>query len=766
MTETLAHNPDTINRLPARFINWIDGKVPALGAMPINPHQSINWSDYHTARSRSERIGFVLNGDGFACLDIDKCLLTDGTWHPDAQKLFHLFPGAAAEVSQSGQGMHILFRVDPARFASKRRKFKFGDVACEFYCGDRYIAFGPHGWQGDPCIDFTDAAASIVPDRDEAPVADLPAGPVPEYTGPADDDVLIGKMLASQGSAAAAFGAKASVAALWEGDASALSQTFPSSAGDVFDRSSADAALMSHLAFWTGKDAARMDRLFRRSALVRAKYLEREDYRTNTLAHAISGCRRVYDVAGRRAAQIEELKRIGADLDEPPEPTIMTVDDMIRDLVFVEGAGAIVNVKNMRVRKRERAGDTFAASKCTIERPGEKPKIVPALHVWLGSPQRVSVDVMTWAPGERTFCRPPEGSDAGDRAINTWRGFRPNAAPSDWRIRVQPFLEHLTYLVPIESERAGLLMWLGHIFQRPGDLPHTCYLFVTETTGIGRNWLSSALVRALRGYSAAGISISEVLDGSFNGRLSRKLLAVVDETREGMSERRYQRGERLKSLITEEFRHINPKYGVQSIERNCCRWLMFSNHYDALPFDNNDRRVIVVENPTERAAPEWYQHIYALLDQPEFIASVRHYLETIDLTAFRPGGHAPVNSAKIKALDAMMSETDRAVRDFADIWPGDLACRSDLREFVKASTGSMNVSETHLTHAIARTSMISAGKRIKHNGRAESVIIVRNVTAEQLAALDPSAVSRAINHAGSIMRSSSPVQAVQAVQPM
>ena len=47
-----------------------------------------------------------------------------------------------------------------------------------------------------------------------------------------------------------------------------LSQKYPAFDGaGGFDHSSADAALMSHLAFWTGKDMPRMDRLFRRSAL-------------------------------------------------------------------------------------------------------------------------------------------------------------------------------------------------------------------------------------------------------------------------------------------------------------------------------------------------------------------------------------------------------------------------------------------------------------------------------------------------------------------
>ena len=85
---------------------------------------------------------------------------------------------------------------------------------------------------------------------------------------------------------------------------------------------------------------------------------------------------------------------------------------------------------------------------------------------------------------------------------------------------------------------------------------------------------------------------------------------------------RYQRGERLKSLITETVRHINIKYGTQSVEKNCCRWWMLSNHHDALPFDNTDRRVIVIANPTERKPTTYYERMFALLDDPKFITSI------------------------------------------------------------------------------------------------------------------------------------------------
>lgn len=73
---------------------------------------------------------------------------------------------------------------------------------------------------------------------------------------------------------------------------------------------------------------------------------------------------------------------------------------------------------------------------------------------------------------------------------------------------------------------------------------------------------------------------------------------------------RWAKAESLKSALTSETRHINKKYGLQTVEKNCTRFLMCSNHHDALPFDNGDRRIIVVENPTEKRTKEYFDMLY------------------------------------------------------------------------------------------------------------------------------------------------------------
>jgi len=436
----------------------------------------------------------------------------------------------------------------------------------------------------------------------------------------------------------------------------------------------------------------------------------------------------------RRESQIAEAKRIGEATDEAPLPVVMNLDEMLRDLVYVGDSGAVVHTPTMRVRTAASVAGEYAASKEYVETAaGVTP--VPAIKLWRASERRVSVDGITWAPGAPLFTTPPEGSDAGGRAINIWRGLPTMTAPDDWQERARAWEEHLAYLVAVEAERERFVQWLAHIVQAPGVLPHTAYLMFTPTRGIGRNWISGVLARALAGFVASGVSLGQILDGSFNDRLSRKLLAVVDETREGHGVKKYERGNALQRIVTEELREINPKFGVKRIERNCCRWLMLTNFADALPFDNEDRRIIVIENPTERREASYYARLYGLLGDAAFIASVRRWLEMVDVSGFNPGGHAPMNAAKRVALASLESELDQVVREFAEAWPGALCGRDDVRRYARDCLGGASVDERHLSHAMDRAGLIATGVRVRVGHALDRVVIVRAATVAQVKAV-------------------------------
>ena len=76
-------------------------------------------------------------------------------------------------------------------------------------------------------------------------------------------------------------------------------------------RSEADLALCTMLAFWCGPDKVRIDRLFRQSGLMRAKW-ERVDYRTLTFAAALDGKEFWYNTRPRSRSKARRIRRKGA----------------------------------------------------------------------------------------------------------------------------------------------------------------------------------------------------------------------------------------------------------------------------------------------------------------------------------------------------------------------------------------------------------------------------------------------------------------------
>lgn len=673
-------------------------------------------------------IGFVFTAsDPFVFLDFDDCKDDDGEWlNGDSQ--WNLFANSAWEYSQSGNGLHVIVTVQDKSFlahhANKWWRPDGGQNEC--YNTGRFVAFGPHGWQGEP-QPADDLMHLFVPPR-TAPSAqhlDWSDQPQPGYDGPEDDDTLIQRAVDSTGGAGSMFGTAAPFRALWNADGAALGRFWPDDGGQgrAFDHSSAVMALMNALAWWTGCNHARMWRLFQRSALYRP---EKERTALRALNKAAAEKATAGSYLKTREQRMKDAAAIGEDVGDITTP-VMSLNEACEKLVFIRiGDGAVVHRDRKMAAKWNGAKKDYAASEHTFE-TGEidghgepKTKTVKVIDAWLNIPGKLTVDELTWQPGEREFCKSLDGLG---NAYNTYVPMKLLPPPQNWQEWVKPFLDHVAYLVPIERERIRFLQWLAHIIQKPHELPHTCYLLTTPTQGTGRGTLAEILARVFRGYAALGLSPDTIVGDGFNGRLSKKLFATIDEIREGSRSPHSREAQTFKDRVTGTDNHINPKYGIQSVEKNCIRWLFFSNYEDAIPFDNSDRRVIVIANPTTKASPEWFDHLRACMEHPEFFASIQHYLATLDLAGFKAGADAPMNDAKRKVLAAMEKPELRAAKQFKDEWPGPLAAVSDLRAFVGDDDWPKHSGS--VSKLITAAGMIPTGRKVKVSNVMETILIVQ-----------------------------------------
>jgi primase-polymerase (primpol)-like protein len=108
-----------------------------IGGWPASSTKPSTWSTHAEVAASNVGVGpgFVLNGDGIVCIDLDHCL-TDGVLEPWAKELLDLTPATYVEVSPSGDGLHIWGRA--SGFSGGRRLAWHGGMV-EVYATERYL---------------------------------------------------------------------------------------------------------------------------------------------------------------------------------------------------------------------------------------------------------------------------------------------------------------------------------------------------------------------------------------------------------------------------------------------------------------------------------------------------------------------------------------------------------------------------------------------------------------------------------------------------
>lgn len=234
------------------------------------------------------------------------------------------------------------------------------------------------------------------------------------------------------------------------------------------------------------------------------------------------------EVAKRRATQRAENAKIGAGPDAIPLTEIWTVPAMLERFVFIRDGSQVADLNcPLSVLNWADFQKALAGSKHHVPNANGGTKPVAATQVWLESPERKEADTLTFHAGAGLTTHCPNGRGA----LNIWRPRVHGDLPENWELLADLFVKHVAHLWGADAD--PFLDWLAHIEQKPGELPHFGWLHVSRLHGTGRNWVASVLARLWTGCVAASLDMAGLLDGGFNDRLSRCLLAIVDEVNEG-----------------------------------------------------------------------------------------------------------------------------------------------------------------------------------------------------------------------------------------
>lgn len=258
-----------------------------------NPIDPTTWLSFEAAYSLYERggfdgIGFVFSPDDPYCgIDLDPELPES-----DRQTILQRF-GSYTELSPSGHGQHIIVKAKLPGGGRKKGPLEVYAQARYFtMTGRRLLACPDTIEEQQETVEWL--LASYFPISQRVTQSNCNGGGVQA----ADDELL-----------ARAFDAKNGdkLRRLYNGDTT----PYPSA-------SEADLSLASTLAFWTGPDPARLERLLQGSRLVRDKWGERhygdgQTYLQAVIAKALSGRTEFYTAGNHANGQSEEQAESGGE---------------------------------------------------------------------------------------------------------------------------------------------------------------------------------------------------------------------------------------------------------------------------------------------------------------------------------------------------------------------------------------------------------------------------------------------------------------------
>jgi len=291
--------PDKLRKLP----NWVGCKIVPCkdrpgktDKIPMNAltgeyaksNDPATWTDFETALDLSiqrnyDAIGFVFQPP-YVGVDLDHCV-KNGVIAPHALKIIKQF-GSYAEFSPSGTGVHVICKGEISRALKKSE--------IEIYTAGRFFTFTGNRLEEYP---------AVIEDRTEI------LNKLIEENSPS-------KSKTKKSSKKSNRNAEEILEVIAQSkDADKFNQLFNGEWKDNYgSQSEADLALCGKLAFWTARDPALMDSIFRKSKLFREKwdtkhYADGRTYGQGVIDEAINGCDEVFTSARPKISQGEIITK-------------------------------------------------------------------------------------------------------------------------------------------------------------------------------------------------------------------------------------------------------------------------------------------------------------------------------------------------------------------------------------------------------------------------------------------------------------------------
>ena len=285
----------------------------------------------------------------------------------------------------------------------------------------------------------------------------------------------------------------------------------------------------------------------------------------------------------------------------------------------------------------------------------------------------------------------------GFNVMNTYRrgGVSPCATMDDeGQAVVDLFLQHVAWTFPNPVEQTLLIDWMAHLYQNQGQRVNWAML-IWGVQGSGKTLFFNILQQLIGTENTKDISPSSVKT-DYNDWAVGGILGCIEEIRVSGANK-WAVMDTMKPAITNDTLAINPKGKTSySGAPNFCSYMMLTNHQDAIPVDDGDRRFCVLfsahndrealeqDHGGEDGLSDYFKRLFEGCVHRRADAMARFLRDYKISSAFDHKGRAPRTSGFVEMVDANTSDESRAIDDLlsdytSPIFNKDIICITELK---------------------------------------------------------------------------------------
>lgn len=263
----------------------------------------------------------------------------------------------------------------------------------------------------------------------------------------------------------------------------------------------------------------------------------------------------------------------------------------------------------------------------------------------------------------------------GKQMLNTYHpsGVTPCAVEDlsvEGQAAINLMLAHVDFTIADPREREILLDFLTYVYQNPGKRVGWA-LVLQGSQGSGKSFFA-VLMQHIMGTGVTNIEPAAI-EGRFTGWAHGSTLIVIEEIRiSGTS--RYTVLDRLKPFVSNSYIAIEEKGRDHRTVPNFSSYLMFTNHQDAIPIGDGDRRYCAIfsriqsqeqlysELCGKSGSEAYFDRLFSMVDTHS--SALAHYFNSRVISSnFNPNGRAPETSAREVMISYALSPDRLALED-------------------------------------------------------------------------------------------------------